>query len=589
MSSQLFLKKSVQRIQQEGMQSQLKRSLGPWNLVSLGIGCIIGAGIFVMTGKAAAEHAGPALLISFIFTGLACAFVGLCYAEMASVLPISGSAYTYAYATLGEMFAWVMGWLLVLEYGVAASTVAVGWAGYINSFLMGMGVLLPPELTVAPGQALTISELYQPLFAAAGYSFDADKQLLDAAGNVVHGVFNLPAFIGVGLVTALLVIGVSESAKVNNVIVFIKVAVVLLFIGIGVFYVDPANWNPFIPMNEGPGKYGWDGIFRAAGIIFFAYVGFEAVSTAAQEAKNPQKDMPFGILVSLLICTLLYMAVSAVLTGLVPFKDLNVADPMAVAVDHIGLAWFAFLIKVGAITGLTSVMLVLLYGQTRIFYVMSRDGLLPQAFCKVHARFKTPHINTLCIGALVAIAAGMTPISLLGDLVSLGTLLAFMIVCFSVLYLRRAQPDLHRPFRTPFAPFVPVMGILTCGYLILTMFLSFQDFDEAYYTGQHPEVVQMVEEGKYESALDHFLKVGSKKKIYSEWMPVDPAYPEQAISHPVLKDSGRDILIYIPPYLLAGALIYILYGYRNSRLAHGGKPLDGDPEFVTHEHEPQTE
>lgn len=587
--SRYFIKKSVARIMEESKVSELKRTLGPWNLISLGIGCIIGAGIFVMTGKAAAEHAGPALVYSFIFTGIACAFVGLCYAELASVLPISGSAYTYAYATLGEVLAWTMGWLLVLEYGVAAATVAVGWSGYINSFLIGFGIVIPPEFTVAFGDPVNVNAVYHHVFTDKGYSFNADSNLLDAAGHVVHGIFNLPAFLGVSMVTTLLIIGVSESAKVNNVIVFIKTTVVLMFIVIGVFYVDPANWQPFIPANEGPGKYGWDGIFRAAGIIFFAYVGFEAVSTAAQEAKNPQKDMPIGILGSLFICTILYMAVSAVLTGIVPYKELNVPDPMAVAVDHIGLGWFSFLIKIGAITGLSSVMLVLLYGQTRIFYVMARDGLMPKSFCKIHPKFKTPYINTMIIGMIVAVAAGVTPISLLGDLVSLGTLLAFMIVCFSVYYLRKKQPELVRPFRTPWVPVVPLMGILTCGYLVITMFVSVQPFDTAYYTAQHPKVQQLVESGKYDSALDHYLEKGQHKKHAENWKTIDPAAPDNAENFVVLKDSAKDILLYIPPYILIGALIYIFYGRRNSLLYLESQPLSGEEAFLKKPHEPRTD
>lgn len=511
----LFIKKSVARIQQEGSNSTLKRTLGKWNLLSLGIGCIIGAGIFVMTGKAAADHAGPALMLSFIFTGLACAMVGLCYAELASVLPISGSAYTYAYATLGELLAWTMGWLLVLEYGVAASTVAVGWSGYMNSFLLGAGVMIPPELTIAKGELIRVSEAFYPLFIEAGYAFSADGYLMNGAGDFIHGVFNLPAFLGVSAITLLLIVGVSESATINNIVVFIKLAVVLLFVGIGIFYVNPDNWVPFIPENEAPGVYGWDGVFRAASIIFFAYVGFEAVSTAAQEAKNPQKDMPFGILGSLLVCTVLYIGVAAVLTGIVDYRKLSVPDPMALAVDKIGLDWFSMLIKIGAITGLTSVMLVLVYGQTRIFYVMARDGLMPQIFAKVHSKFHTPYINTVIVGGVVAVAAGMTPISLLGDLVSLGTLAAFMIVCVSVLYMRKYHPELERPFRTPFMPFTPIFGILTCAYLSFTIFAGFD-----------------------------------------------------AQGDIVITPSGRDVLHHVGPYMLVGMLIYALYGYRKSVLAH---------------------
>lgn len=536
---QLFLRKSVAQIQTEAAGAGLKRTLGKWNLLSLGIGCIIGAGIFVMTGTAAANHAGPALMLSFIFTGIACAFVGLCYAELASVLPISGSAYTYAYATLGEGLAWVMGWLLLLEYGVAASTVAVGWSGYMNSFLLGFGVMIPPELTAATGQGIKVSEALRSLYESRGFSIqmvaDHGKSvayLASGAGELIRGVFNLPAFIGIGAVTSLLIIGVSESAKVNNIIVFIKVAVVLMFVVIGAFYIDTANWVPFIPENVSPGVYGWDGVFRAASIIFFAYVGFEAVSTAAQEAKDPQKDMPFGILGALLICTILYIGVSAVLTGIVPYQQLGVADPMAVAVDRIGLGWFAFLIKVGAILGLSSVMMVLIYGQTRIFYVMSRDGLLPAVFSKIHAKFHTPHVNTMLVGLLVSLAAGVTPIELLGDLVSLGTLLAFMIVCFSVLYLRKTQPQLPRPFRTPGAPLTPILGMLTCGYLVYSIFFG------------------------------GFFN---------------------------LTDSGAKVLQYTGPYLLTGAAIYLLYGRVHSKLRLAQKPLAGDVEFVTKEHEKRTE
>lgn len=454
----LMLRKTVAQIQREAGAHSLKRTLGKWNLVSLGIGCIIGAGIFVMTGTAAANHAGPAIILSFVLAGLVCAFAGLCYAELASVLPVSGSAYTYAYVTLGEVFAWIMGWLLVLEYGLAASTVAVGWSGYIVSFLKDFGIIIPPEWAAATGSMVKA-----------------------ANGSQVEGIFNLPAFAGILAVTALLVIGIKESATVNNVIVFIKLAVILAFIAIGIVYVNPENWSPFIPENQGAGKYGVDGILRAASIIFFAYVGFEAVSTAAAEAKNPQKDMPFGIIGSLVICTIIYMIVAMVLTGVVHYDTLNVPDPLAVAVDAMDVSWldvavagktynlFSIFIKVGAIMGLSSVMLVLLYGQTRIFYTMSKDGLLPQFISTVHKKFHTPYINTMAVGAVVAVAAGTMPIQQLGDLVSLGTLLAFAIVCLSVLYLHYKQPNLPRPYTTPFKPFTPVLGILFCGYLVAQM------------------------------------------------------------------------------------------------------------------------
>jgi APA family basic amino acid/polyamine antiporter len=446
MFKQMLARKSIAQIQHEANTHSLKRTLGKWNLLSLGVGCIIGAGIFVMTGTAAAQYAGPAIILSFIFAGLACAFAGLCYAELASVLPVSGSAYTYAYATLGEVFAWVMGWLLVLEYGLAASTVAVGWSGYVGSFLKDLGIIIPPAFSAATGTMVTLAD-----------------------GSQIESIFNLPAFLGVIAVTLLLVLGVKESASVNNVIVFIKVSVILAFIAIGVFYINFDNLTPFIPENEGPGQFGMDGVLRAASVIFFAYVGFEAVSTAAAEAKNPQKDMPFGIIGSLVVCTIIYMAMAFVLTGVVHYTELNVPDPIAVAVDQIGLGWFAFIIKIGAIMGLSSVMLVLLYGQTRIFYTMAKDGLLPSFIAKVHPKFHTPYLNTLLVGAVVSLAAGTMPISQLGDLVSLGTLCAFAIVCMSVLYLHYKEPNLVRPYKTPFKPFVPILGILFCGYLIAQM------------------------------------------------------------------------------------------------------------------------
>lgn len=442
-----FIKKSVSRIQQEAGAHSLKRSLGKWNLLSLGIGCIIGAGIFVMTGTAAALHAGPAITLSFVLAGLACAFAALCYAELASVLPVSGSAYTYAYATLGEVIAWVMGWLLVLEYGISASAVAVGWSGYVVSFFKDFGLVIPPEFAAATGHPITLAD-----------------------GTPGEGIFNIPAFFGVLAVTALLTVGVTESAKVNNIIVAIKVSVVLAFVLIGMWFIDAANWTPYIPENTGEdGEFGYSGILRAASIIFFAYIGFEAVSTAAAEAKDPQRDMPFGILGSLIVCTVLYMGVAAVLTGVVHYSTLNVPDPMAVAVNAIDLGWFSFFVKVGAIMGLSSVMLVLVYGQTRVFYTMAKDGLLPNFFSTVHEKYHTPWLNTLTVGVIVAIAAAMTPIHVLGDLVSLGTLAAFMIVSISVLYLHYTQPQLERPFKTPFKPVIPVLGILSCGYLISSM------------------------------------------------------------------------------------------------------------------------
>jgi APA family basic amino acid/polyamine antiporter len=446
---QLFARKSVAQIQAEHAGGELKRTLGPINLILLGIGCIIGTGIFVLTGTAAANDAGPAIVLSFVITGTLCGFVALCYAELASALPVSGSAYSYSYASVGELAAWVMGLLLLLEYGLAASTVAVGWSNYLTSLLTeNMGIVLPPEMLKAPGEAVT-----------------------NKAGDVVgQGVVNLPALLAVLAVTVLLTLGVSESAKVNNVIVAIKVAVVIAFIVIGAFYVQPELWTPFIPervpgTDEVQGKYGYEGIISGASVIFFAYLGFEAVSTAGAESKNPAKDMPIGIIGSLIVCTILYILTSIVLVGIVPYDQLGVAAPIAMAVDQIGLGWFAILVKVGAIAGLSSVMLVLMFGQTRVFYTMSRDGLIPGIFSKVHPTFKTPWINTLIVGFFVAIAAGFMPLDALSNLTNVGSLVAFAIVCLTVIYLRVAQPNLARPFRAPLFPIVPIAGALMCAYL----------------------------------------------------------------------------------------------------------------------------
>jgi len=448
----MMLRKSVAQVQEETRTSELKRSLGPWNLVFLGIGCIIGAGIFVRTGNAAAMHAGPAVLLSFVIAGIVCAFAGLCYAELSSTLPVSGSAYTYSYATIGEFAAWVMGTLLLLEYGLAASVVAVGWSGYIVSLLADMGIHIPATLT-----------------GPMGYP----KELPD--GSTVTTVFNLPAFLVCSALALLLVIGVSESAKVNNLIVAIKVTVLTAFILVGGAIIlanmdqFTPNWQPFIPENTGKeGEFGWSGIIRGASIVFFAYIGFEAVSTAGQEAKNPAKDMPFGIIGSLVACTIIYILVSIVLTMIVPYTSLNVPDPVAVAVDAFGpqWAWFASTIKVGAIIGLTSVILVLMYAQTRIFYTMARDGLLPKVFSRVHPTFRTPWINTLLVGLAVSTAAGFFDINFLGDATSVGTLAAFAIVCLTVIWLRRTHPEIPRGYRVPLYPIVPLLGILSCVWLI---------------------------------------------------------------------------------------------------------------------------
>ncbi|MCA0177291.1 MAG: amino acid permease [Proteobacteria bacterium] len=443
----LMARKSVQDIIRggDGEAHRLTKSLGPWSITAMGIGAIIGAGIFVLTGTAAAQYAGPGIMLSFVLGGIACAFVGLCYAELAALIPISGSSYTYTYATLGELFAWIIGWDLILEYAMGAATVAVGWSGYVVSLLHNVGLDFPPEYAAAPG---TVFKL--------------------ASGVEVHGVANLPAAFIVLLLTVLLMFGTKESAKLNNVMVVIKLAVVLAFIGLGAFYVSSANWHPFIPDNTGEfGHYGASGILRGAAVVFFAFIGFDAVSTAAQEARNPQRDMPVGILGSLTICTLLYIAVAAVLTGLVPYTQLDVPDPIAKGVDAIGVGWFTLAIKLGAIAGLTTVILVLLYGQSRIFFTMSRDGLLPDLFSRVHPRLHTPYASQLMIGVVVAVVAAFTPIGILGEMVSIGTLFAFILVCGAVIYLRKSEANMHRPFRVPGAPWVPLAGIASCLLLML--------------------------------------------------------------------------------------------------------------------------
>ncbi|WP_425228467.1 amino acid permease [Sphingomonas sp.] len=459
--ARMALRKTVEQVQRETESSELKRTLGPWNLLFLGIGCIIGAGIFVRTGSAASLHAGPAVLLSFLIAGVVCALAGLCYAELSSTLPVSGSAYTYSYTTIGEFAAWIMGALLLLEYGLAASVVAVGWGGYVVSLLSDFGMVIPVALTGPTGHHVQ----------------EAGVDVLVNGAPVTY-LFNLPAFLICAAMTALLVVGVSESAKVNNVIVAIKVTVITAFILICGGYVIAhigtlkANWSPFIPPATGAkGEFGWGGILRAASIVFFAYIGFEAVSTAGQEAKNPKKDMPIGLLGSLAVCTLIYILVSIVMTLIVNYKTLNVPDPVAVAVDALGpqWAWFAKLVKAGAIVGLTSVVLVLMYGQTRIFYTMARDGLLPRVFATVHAKFKTPWVNTLLVGLITAVAAAFFDINTLGDMTSVGTLAAFAIVCLSVIWLRRTHPDIPRGFTVPLFPVLPALGIVACIALIFTV------------------------------------------------------------------------------------------------------------------------
>jgi basic amino acid/polyamine antiporter, APA family len=453
----------------------LKRALGPVNLITLGIGAIIGAGIFVLTGAAAAQYAGPAIVLSFILAGIACAFAGLCYSEFASLIPIAGSAYTYGYATLGEIFAWIIGWDLILEYAFGAATVASGWSGYVTSLLQDWGIHIPPSLTATPGTELV---LYHGRWERLGTIQGVLDKAGIASGSLPHitGTFNLVAFIAICLVTVILVIGIQESADFNSAVVIIKVSIVLVFIAIAAAFVmkNPSlattNWHPFIPPNTGKfGQYGWSGVARGAAVIFFAYIGFDAVSTAAQEARQPKRDMPIGILGSLVICTVLYILVSGLLTGVVSYKALNVPDPVAVGIDATGVRWGSLLVKLGAIAGLGSVMLVMLLGQSRVFFSMSRDGLLPEWAGRVHPRFRTPYISSITVGIFVAIFAALIPIGILGELVSIGTLMAFVIVCAGVWVMRRKRPEIHRPFKTPWVPFTPIMGILVSGLMMVSL------------------------------------------------------------------------------------------------------------------------
>ena len=443
----IWRKKSIDELRRESVESEhgLRRALGPINLLTLGIGAIIGAGIFVITGQAAAQFAGPAILLSFILAGIACAFAGLCYAEFASMIPIAGSAYTYSYATLGELVAWIIGWDLILEYAFGAATVAVGWSGHLRAFLKDIGWGLPP----------------MP---------HSDFMLF---GRNMHLTYDYIGFLVIVAISTILVIGIKESANFTTAIVILKVAVVCVFIALAGAYLfshkgHPDYWHPFIPPNTGEhGHFGWSGILRGAGVVFFAYIGFDAVSTAAQEAKNPKKDMPFGILGSLVICTVLYILVSGLLTRLVPYTQLNVPDPVVVGIRATGQHWATFMVELGALAGLATVMLVMLLGQSRVFYSMSRDGLLWPWASAIHPRFRTPYKSSIVAGLFVAILATFVPLSVLDEMTSVGTLLAFVLVSAGVWVLRRTHPDLSRPFRTPLVPLVPILSILFSGTLII--------------------------------------------------------------------------------------------------------------------------
>ncbi len=437
----LWATKPLSRIltESEGGESTLRRTLGPGSLVALGIGAIIGAGLFSLTGIAAAENAGPAIALSFVFAAIGCAFAGFCYSEFSTMIPIAGSAYTYAYATMGEFVAWVIGWDLVLEYAVGATTVSISWSAYIVSLLHDIGITLPAYLVASPWQPVQLPN-----------------------GELVYGVINLPAVLIVGIISCLLMTGIKESANINSVMVIIKVTVVIIFIGVGVWFIKGSNYTPFIPENTGTfGEFGWSGILRAAGVIFFAYIGFDAVSTAAQEAKNPQKHMPIGIIGSLVVCTVLYVVFSVVMTGLANYKEFKgAAAPVAVAIAHTPYTWLGALIKLAIIAGLTSVILVMLLGQSRVFFSMSRDGLLPKVFSDIHPKFRTPWKSNLILMIFVSLFSAFAPISAVGHMTSIGTLFAFSIVCAGILIMRRTHPELPRPFKTPWVPVVPILGIL---------------------------------------------------------------------------------------------------------------------------------
>jgi basic amino acid/polyamine antiporter, APA family len=444
----LFVTKPLHGVAGGADKPSLRRHLGPFGLVALGIGMIVGAGLFSLTGIAAGDNAGPAVTLSFVIAAFGCAFAGMCYSELATMIPISGSAYTYAYATLGELVAWIIGWDLMLEYAVGASAVAVSWSKYLLSLLHDFGVDFPARVAVDPFETTRLAD-----------------------GAMVSGVINLPAIFVIAVLSLLLIRGIRESTGVNNAIVIVKVAIVVVFIAVGASYIDWRNYTPFIPANAGEyGVYGWSGVLRGAGVIFFAYIGFDAVSTAAQETKNPQRTLPIGILGSLAVCTLLYVAFAFVLIGMVNYAAMKGdAAPVATAIDRTPYHWLQLLIKFGILCGFTSVILVALLGQSRIAFSMAEDGLLPRPFAEIHPRWRTPWRSNLVFMVFGGLLAGFVPISLLAHMTSIGTLLAFVIVCIGVLVLRRTRPDLPRPFRTPWVPLVPMLGIVTCGTMMYSL------------------------------------------------------------------------------------------------------------------------
>ncbi|MFY9292835.1 MAG: amino acid permease [Methylorubrum rhodinum] len=451
LASDLFRIKTLERLNAdaEAGDNKLERHLGPWSLIGLGIGAVIGAGLFSLTGIAAAEHAGPAVVISFAIAAIACAFAGMCYSELAGMIPVAGSAYTYAYATMGEFIAWIIGWDLVLEYAVGAATVSVSWSRYVTRFLQDtLGVTLPGAFAHSPFETYQLAD-----------------------GTMAHGLVNLPAIFIIVAASALLMVGIRESARVNGAIVLVKIAVVLVVIGVGLFYIKAQNYDPFLPANTGNfGEYGWSGVMRAAGVVFFAYVGFDAVSTAAQEAKNPQRNMMIGILGSLAICTILYIAFAGVLTGLVHYDAMKGdAAPVNTAIAQTPFPWLKGLVTFGVICGFSTVILVLLLGQSRVFYTMSQDRLLPGFFSAIHPKWKTPYRSNLFFMVFTSALGGFLPISQLGHMTSIGTLLAFILVCIGVVILRRTQPDAPRAYRTPLVPLVPILGVVSCAAMMVSL------------------------------------------------------------------------------------------------------------------------
>lgn len=448
------MKKSIASIVAEANESgegTLKRTLGPINLILIGVGLTLGAGLFSITGLAAANHSGPAVTLSFVIAALGCGFAALCYAEFASMIPVAGSAYTYSYATMGELFAWIIGWDLVLEYSVGCATVAISWSQYLTKFLASLHIYLPPQLTLSPFETAKLAD-----------------------GSTVHGIINIPAALVVVLMTAILIRGTKGSAIVNGIIVFLKVGVVLVFIALGWQYIDPANYHPYIPQNTGTfGQFGWSGVLRGAGLVFFVFIGFDAVAASAQETKKPARDLPIGIIGSLVVCTVLFGLFGHVMTGLANYKEFaNSGAPVAIAIEKTPYAWLSQAIILAILIGYTSVILIDLMAQSRMFYSISKDGLLPKMFSDVHAKFKTPYKSNIILCLFIGLFAAFVPMNVVGEMTSIGTLLAFLMVCVGILILRKTDPEAKRPFRVPLVPLIPILGILTC--IAMMVFLPWE-------------------------------------------------------------------------------------------------------------------